>query len=61
MIPKPPSFFSFVARFQIAKGGFLAFNSGPLHMQCFLYFSIILIMVGGNLITPMKRLGEMKG
>jgi hypothetical protein len=28
------------------------------HMQCFLYFSIILIMVGGNLITLIKKVGR---
>jgi hypothetical protein len=29
MIPKPPSFFGFVAKFQAAKGAFLAFKSEP--------------------------------
>jgi hypothetical protein len=44
-----------VASFQAAKGGFFAFRSDPLHMQCFLYLSIYFTTVGGSLILPISK------
>jgi hypothetical protein len=56
-MPSPPSFFGLVAKFQAVKGGFLSFKFEPLQKHCFLYLSIIFVIVGWSLMILMKKVG----
>jgi hypothetical protein len=55
-----PVFFCLVAKFQAANGGFLPFRSDPLYIQCVLYLSIILLIVGSKLTTPIQNVGNVE-
>uniref|UniRef100_A0A0A9AI08 Uncharacterized protein n=1 Tax=Arundo donax TaxID=35708 RepID=A0A0A9AI08_ARUDO len=53
MTPGPPSVLGLQTIFHAARGGFLGLISELLQRQCFIYLSICLITVAGNLSVYM--------
>jgi hypothetical protein len=53
-----PSSFGIQTIGQAVFGVFLLFTAYPLHKQCFLYLSICLIIVLGNMKVLMAKVGK---